>query len=381
MKIVVAPDSYKGSLSAKEVGIIIKEAFTQEIPGVQVHLVPMADGGEGTLDTLLFATHGRRIDTTATGPLGEPVTTSYGVLGDAETIVIEMALVAGLPMVPAVERNPMLTTTFGIGELILEAIQKGFRHFIIGLGGSATNDGGLGMLQALGAIFLDKYNQRVSPTGDSLLQVTSVDFSGLNPKLKECSFKIASDVESPLCGTNGATHVFGPQKGATAAQVILLDEGMAHYARLVEEALQLKLQHIPGAGAAGGLGFGFLALGAEILSGARIVAEAAGLKHLIKEADWVITGEGQSDYQTAYGKAPFFVASMAKEAGVNTILLSGSLGEGHEQLLEHFVSCHSILHAPVSLAEAMTNARIYLASAARNIARLLYHASQKSNLF
>lgn len=379
MKIVVAPDSFKGSLSASEAGIIIKEAFTLEIPGIEVDTIPMADGGEGTLDTLLFATGGRRVETTATGPLEAPVRTCYGILGDEETAVIEIARVAGLPMVPEDQRNPWQTTSFGVGELIIQAIDAGLRKFMIGLGGSITNDGGLGMLQALGAIFLDAHGKPLGPTGASLLKITAVDFSGLHPKLKECRFKIASDVENPLCGANGASLVFGPQKGATAEQVLLLDKGLANYARLVERVVALEFQHTPGAGAAGGLGFGFLAIGAEILPGARLVAEATQLEAKIKEADWVITGEGQSDFQTLLGKAPLFVAKLAKKNRVDTILISGGLGAGHEQLLDYFVSCHAITNAPVSLAEALANAKPNLFSCARNLARLLYKASQKNS--
>jgi glycerate kinase len=376
MKIVVAPDSFKGSLSAKEVGTTIKEAFTLEIPGAEVEVIPMADGGEGTLDALLFATNGEKIIVTATGPLGEEVETCYGLLGDGETAVIEMAQVAGLLMVPAGKRNPLLTTTYGVGELITAAIDKGIRSFIIGLGGSATNDGGLGMLNALGATFSDQEGKNVQPIGESLPKISSVDFKCLNPKLKDCRFKIATDVENPLCGENGASHIFGPQKGATETQVRQLDEGLRHFAGLVETHLKVKLQDIPGAGAAGGLGFSFLALGAEIIPGARVVAEATGLEKHIGEADWVITGEGQSDFQTLYGKAPFFVAGLANRHGVSTILVSGGLGKGHEQLLDHFASCHSIVNAPMPLEQALANAKPLLFSCARNIARLIQKASQ-----
>lgn len=379
MKIVVAPDSFKGSLSAKEVGITIKEAFELEIPGVQVAVLPMADGGEGTLDALVFATNGEKMEASATGPLGELVKTCYGILGDGETAVVEMAQVAGLPMVPKDKRNPLLTTTVGVGELIAAALEKGIRSFIIGLGGSATNDGGLGLLQALGAVFLDEKGNQVKPIGASLQQISKVDFSDLRPELKACRFRIASDVENPLCGENGASLVFGPQKGATEAQVQQLDEALKHYANLVENHLNVSLQDIPGAGAAGGLGFGFLALSAEILSGAQVVAEATGLENHIATADWVITGEGQSDFQTLYGKAPFFVASLAKKHGVSTILISGGLVKGHEQLLDHFVSCHSIINAPMPLEQAIANAQSLLFSCARNIARLLYKASEKAS--
>lgn len=376
MKVVVAPDSYKGSLPAKEVGLIIKNAFELEMPEAEVVTVPMADGGEGTLDALIFATKGEKIETTATGPLGKQVATSYGILGDGETAVIEMAQVAGLPMVPGDKRNPEQTTTFGVGELMVAALEKGVRSFIIGLGGSATNDGGLGMLQALGAAFLNQEGKEVKPVGASLQEITSVDFTNLHPKLKGSRIRVASDVENPLCGERGASSTFGPQKGATEEQVKALDEGMRKYAGLVEAQLHLKLQDTPGAGAAGGLGFGLLALGAEIISGSQVIAEATGLENQIKEADWVITGEGQSDFQTLYGKAPFFVASLAKKHGVGTILLSGGLGKGHEQLLEHFVSCHSIVNAPMPLEQAIVNAQPLLLSCARNIARLLKKASQ-----
>ncbi|WP_161890809.1 glycerate kinase [Pontibacter russatus] len=376
MKIVVAPDSFKGSLTAKEAGLTIQTAFEKEIPGVRVAVVPMADGGEGTLDALVFATNGKKIAATATGPLGEQAQTHYGILGDGKTAVIEMAQVAGLPMVPANRRNPLLTTTYGVGELIAAALDKGIRSFIIGLGGSATNDGGLGMLQALGAAFLDEKGSQVKPVGASLQQIAEVDFTNLRPELKACRFRIASDVQNPLCGETGASHVFGPQKGATAAQVRQLDEGLSHYACLVENHLYVKLQNTPGAGAAGGLGFGLLALGAEILSGAQVVAEATGLEKQIAAADWVITGEGQSDFQTLYGKAPFFVATLAKQHKVDTILISGGLGKGHELLLEHFVSCHSIINAPMPLEQAIAEAQPLLFSCARNIARLVNRASK-----
>ena len=376
MKIVVAPDSFKGSLSAREVGVTVREAFILEMPEAQVEVVPMADGGEGTLETLLYATKGEKIETMATGPLREPVRTCYGILGDGETAVIEMAQVAGLPMVPAAKRNPALTTTFGIGEIIAAAINKGIRSFIVGLGGSATNDGGLGMLQALGVVFQDQYGRNVEPIGESLQKITSVNFSRLHPELKSCRFRIASDVENPLCGENGASCVFGPQKGATEEQVRQLDKGMRHYANLVEAHLNAELQTKPGAGAAGGLGFGFLALGAEIMSGSKVVAEAAGLENQIETADWVITGEGQSDSQTLYGKAPFYVAGLAKKYKVGTVLISGGLGEGHEALLDHFISCHSIVNAPMPLEHAIADAQALLFSCARNIARLINKASR-----
>lgn len=371
MHIVIAPDSYKGSLSAKEVGLTIRAAILQEIPDAQIQVIPMADGGEGTLDTLLFATGGQKIETSATGPLGNKVKTCYGILGDGKTAVLEMAQVAGLPMVPEEKRDPLYTTTYGLGELILEAMEKGLRNFMVGLGGSATNDGGLGLLQALGASFLDNAGQSVQPVGASLGYISKVDFSSLHPKLKECQFKIACDVDNPLCGEKGASYIYGPQKGATPDQVLELDQGMHHFANLVEEALGEKWQNIPGAGAAGGLGFAFLALGGTMQPGAQIMAEATDLDNCIKTADWVFTGEGQSDEQTLFGKLPFFIATTAKKHGIPTILLSGALGKGHEQLLEHFFSAQAIASGPATLEQAMAQTKANLTFCARNVARLI----------
>ncbi|WP_181307830.1 glycerate kinase [Rufibacter sp. XAAS-G3-1] len=376
MKIVIAPDSYKGSLSAKEVGLTIQEAFQLEMPNASIQVIPMADGGEGTLETLLFSTKGTKVATTATGPLGDAVATSYGILGDGETAVIEMALIAGLPMVPENKRNPFLTTTFGVGELIREAVDTGLRKFIIGLGGSATNDGGLGMLQALGATFHNQEGKPVLPVGASLGQIAQVDFTTLHPKLKACHFTVASDVKNPLCGSNGASFIYGPQKGATQQQVFLLDKGMRNFADVVEQHLQKKMQQVPGAGAAGGLGFAFLTLGATIEPGAQIIANATGLENSISNADWVVTGEGQSDYQTLFGKLPFFIAALARKNDIKTILVSGALGKGHEQLLDHFFSCHAIANAPATLAEAMAMTKVNLHFCSRNIARLISLKSQ-----
>lgn len=371
MNIVIAPDSYKGSLSALEVGKTIKKAFLKEIPDATIDVIPMADGGEGTLETLVYSTNGKRIQINVTGPLGDPIESEYGVLGDGKTVVIEVAKIAGLPMISPEKRNPMKTTTFGIGEAILRAANSGYRNFIIGLGGSATNDGGLGMLKALGVTFLDEDGNVVKPIGSSLLRVQSVDFSTINAIVKECHFRIASDVDNPLCGEQGATAVFGPQKGATPKQVEELDQALKNYANLIESDLGKQYQNMPGAGAAGGLGYSFLLIGGEIISGAEIVAEATGLVEKIKCANWVITGEGQSDYQTLYGKVPSFIAKTANKYKIPTILLSGGLGQGYEQLYDYFVSCHSITAGPISLEDCMENARELLFYQSRNIARLI----------
>jgi glycerate kinase len=371
MNIIVAPDSFKGSLTALEAGISIQKGILSEIPNAEVEVIPMADGGEGTLDTLLFGTRGKRFQVSAMGPLGERVETEYGVLGDHETVIIEMALISGLPMVPDEKRNPLYTTTYGVGEVILEAINTGYRKFIIGLGGSATNDGGLGMLQALGVTFLDEYGNRVRPFGLSVKDVVFVDFSTLDYRVKECNFQIASDVENPLCGPNGATAVFGPQKGANPEMVEILDLSLSQFARIVEKEIKTNLQEQQGAGAAGGLGFAFLTIGGEMISGAELIAEATGLKDKISQSDLVITGEGQSDYQTLFGKVPGYIGKLASDQNVNAILISGSLGKGYEQLYQYFLSCDSITTGPMSLQECMLNAEELLYKKAKNIARLL----------
>ncbi|MFC4323532.1 glycerate kinase [Litchfieldia salsa] len=377
MKIVVAPDSFKGSLTALQVGKIIQEALVTEMPDAQVEIIPMADGGEGTLETLVFATNGKRLPIKSYGPFMEEVNTEYGLLGDKRTVVIEIAAIAGLPMVPEDQRNPINTTTFGIGDVILTAANMGYRDFIVGLGGSSTNDGGLGMLQALGVQFLDENNKEVSPVGSSIFSVKNVNFKTLHPIIRECRFLIASDVDSPLCGEEGATYVFGPQKGITEDRLEGYDQAMKKYASLIETHTGLRTQSKPGAGAAGGLGFAFMLLNGKIESGSKIVAEATKLQSKIKEADFVITGEGQSDYQTLFGKVPSYVAKLANEEEVKTILLSGSLGKGYEALYDYFMSCHSIATGPMSLKECMENADSLLSNEARNIAQLLREISEE----
>ena len=371
MKIVVAPDSFKESLSAIDASKVMKQAIQKEMPNATVELYPMADGGEGILDTLVYATNGRFIDVTVSGALGNKIHTQYGVLGDDETVVIEIAKIAGLMQVNRSKRNPMNTTTFGIGETLIDAIDDGFRKFIIGLGGSATNDGGLGMLQALGVKFFDEHGRDVLPNGSSLLKVNALDLEQLHPKLHECELVIASDVSNPLCGENGATYVFGAQKGALEEQMHLLDTAMQRYANLIESEVGQSFQHVEGAGAAGGLGFAFLFLGSRLQSGAELVAETIGLREAIQTADWVITGEGRSDKQTLFGKVPAYVAQLAQQYGAKPLLLSGSLGEGYESLFSSFISCFSIVNVPMSLEQAMADAKKLLYQQTRNVIRLI----------
>ncbi|MGD8191253.1 glycerate kinase [Brevibacillus ginsengisoli] len=379
MKILVAPDSYKGSLTSIEVGRLVKEAFRLEFPEATIVVIPMADGGEGTLDALIDATNGKRVDLKVTGPLRELVHTHYGILGDGQTAVIEVASIAGLPMVPHSERNPLVTTTRGVGEAILHAMDLGYRQFVIGLGGSATNDAGLGMLQVLGADFRDDQGHEVESVGGSLAKVKTVDLSRLDERLHTCAFRVATDVKNPLCGKLGASHVFAPQKGASPDQVEQMDSAMSHFAHLIESHAGKSLQNQPGAGAAGGLGFAFILLGGKLIPGAQLVAEAAGLEAHVQQCDWVITGEGQSDYQTVFGKVPYYIGQLAKQANKRAILLSGSLGEGASQLHELFVSLHSIAPGPISLEDSMKHGATYITQAARNIARLIKAASRRND--
>jgi glycerate kinase len=369
MRIIIAPDSFKECLSAREVALSLKKGFKSELPSAMVDIFPMADGGEGTLDALVYSTKGSKVDIQATGPVGEETNSCYGILGDGQTVVIEVAQIAGIQMTSI--RNPMIATSYGLGELINHALNNGYRKFIIGLGGSATNDGGIGMLQALGGSFLNERNESVSPNGGALGSVKSVDFSKMNPLLAECELMVASDVENVLCGPEGASYVFGPQKGANKHDIVTLDQGMKHFATVCEKELGKSLQSIRGAGAAGGLGFAFLVLGAKIKSGAEIVAKAIGLEQLIKSADWVVTGEGQSDYQSLYGKVPVYVAKIAKSYNVKAMLISGSLGSGYEQLYNYFVSCQSITKGPISLEDSMKNAKQLLFDSSRDLARLI----------
>ncbi|MCA1065567.1 glycerate kinase [Rossellomorea sp. AcN35-11] len=371
MNILIVPDSYKGSLSSLEVGTIMEKAFLDVSTNFQTNVIPMADGGEGTLETLISATGGKKVKTQATGPLGGKVLTEYGVLGDQKTVVIEIASISGLPMVPVEKRNPLHTTTYGVGEVITTAIEEGFRSFIIALGGSATNDGGFGMLQSLGVSFYDKNGNMVGAFGKDLGSISKMDWSTLNPLVKKCTFQIASDVQNPLCGEEGASLIFGPQKGATIEQVKELDQQLLHFSRLLEQEKGEDFQKTSGAGAAGGLGFAFLHLNGKMISGAKLVSEVTNLPRAIQKADWILTGEGQSDYSTSFGKLPFYISTMAKQYHTPVSLISGCLGDGYKELYEYFTSCHSISTGPMSLQESFSRVEELLYHQARNIARIL----------
>lgn len=372
MKIVVAPDSFKESLSAMEVAQAIEKGFRAVFPDAQIEKIPMADGGEGTVQSLVDATGGKIITKEVTGPLGEKVTAFFGVLGDGKTAVIEMAAASGLHLVPMEKRNPLLTTTRGTGELILAALDEGVDHLIIGIGGSATNDGGSGMAQALGARLLDKDRNEIAPGGGSLDKLANIDISELDARLQNVKIEVACDVDNPLIGQDGASHVFGPQKGATPEMVEQLDQNLAHYATILARDLGKDVAHIPGAGAAGGLGAGLLAfLDAELKSGIDIVIAATDLEEKIKDADLVITGEGKIDSQTIHGKTPIGVAKTAKKFNISVIAICGSIADDADVVHDHGIDVlFSSLMRITTLEEALESGASNVEKTARNIAAL-----------
>lgn len=352
LNILIAPDSFKGSLSAEQVANTIREALLEDWQHLSITTKPMADGGEGTIDAILAATKGKRIHLTTTGPLGEPISTSYALL-HSDTAIVETAMHAGLDQVPNHLRNPYHTTSYGVGEAILDAINKGCKKVIVALGGSATNDGGLGMLRALGMEAFDKNGNALKGFGEDLLNLDRINLDTLDSRLSSIELQIACDVDNPLNGPNGASYVYGPQKGANSNQMEVLDKRLFHFAQLVENQLQQNFHRTPGAGAAGGLGFAFLILGGKLVPGAKLVADTIDLSSSVKKADLIFTGEGQSDFQTLYGKAPGYIASLGNDYQVPVVLLSGSLGEGTEKLRELFAGCFSIANRPMSLEQCL----------------------------
>ena len=374
MKIVIAPDSFKESLSSSAVCEAISSGIEARLPDSQIISVPVADGGEGTLDALIAATKGQYFEIVVTGPLPEMrINASFGVLGDGDTAVIEMARASGLELLPTEQRNPLKATSFGTGELILAALDQGVKQLIIAIGGSATNDGGVGMMQALGARFLDLNGYEIGLGGEALNDIATIDCRNMDPRLSKVSVVVACDVDNPLVGDNGASAIFGPQKGATPEMVAVLDEALTRYAEKIEQQLGVSVAHYPGAGAAGGLGAALLAfLDARLKPGIEIVTETVALKDIMQGADWVITGEGRVDGQTLGGKTPAGVARIAQSLGIPVVILAGSLGEGCEKLSEIGVAgCFSVLSSPCSLPEALADGDKNLRSAAYQLAGLL----------
>jgi len=371
MKITIAPDSFKGSLTALEVCEAVTAGLAAYDASLECVSVPMADGGEGTVQSLVDATGGQLRSVTVSGPLGEPVAATYGLLGDGATAVIEMAAASGLPLVPPAQRNPLHTTTAGTGELIRAALDAGARQFIIGIGGSATNDAGLGLAAALGARLLDGAGREISPTGGGLSDLATIDLSGFDDRIAQARFRVACDVDNPLFGPLGAAHVYGPQKGATPEIVARLDDGLRRFAEVARRDLNADIAALPGAGAAGGLGAGLVAFcGATLEPGVRIVIETVGLRDRMRGSDLCLTGEGRLDRQTAFGKTPKGVADVARELGVPCVALAGSVAL-EPALNDTFAAVFSLCNEPLSLEQAMQpdTARALIAFAAQQAVR------------
>ncbi|MFT4417275.1 glycerate kinase [Fredinandcohnia humi] len=373
MKIIIAPDSFKESLSATEVAVAIEEGLKRVFPEATYLKIPMADGGEGTVQSLVCATGGKIISKTVTGPLGESVPSFFGILGNGKTAVIEMAAAAGLNQVIPQKRNPLITTTYGVGELILEALSHGVDKICIGLGGSATNDAGVGMLQALGLRFLDRDGMELGFGGGKLGDIDIIDVSGLDKRLESITIEVACDVDTPLVGDNGASAIFGPQKGATQEMVELLDNNLHHFADCVQAKIGKDIRNVPGSGAAGGLGAGILAfLNSELKSGINLVMEATDLDLHLADATIVITGEGKIDNQTMYGKTPIGVAQAAKKHNLPVIAIAGHLGKDSHIVQEHGIDAlFSVVPGVVELDTALNNAREYIVNCAENIGRIM----------
>jgi len=372
MKIIIAPDSFKDSLSAQGVADAVAQGLAQVWPDAQLIKCPMADGGEGTVEAVLAACNGQWRETRVRGPLGTAVEARWGWLPQSRTAIIEMAEASGLQLVPPGQRDACSSSTYGTGELIRAALDEGASRVILAIGGSATNDGGAGAMQALGVALLDDQDQALPPGGLALGKLVRIDLGDLDPRLAGVRFEIAADVDNPLCGPHGASAVFGPQKGASAEQVQQLDRALGHFAEHCAQVLNHDVRDEPGSGAAGGLGFAAKAfLQAQFRTGVEVVAQLTGLADAIEGADLVITGEGRFDAQTLRGKTPFGVARIAQRQGVPVLVIAGTLGEGYEALYEHGIdAAFALANGPMTLQEACADAPRLLAERARDIARL-----------
>lgn len=372
MKIVIAPDSYKGSVSAVAVADAMERGVRKVFPNAEVVKMPIADGGEGTVETMIEASGGTWVEETVVGPLGEPVKAGWGIMGDGETGVIEMAAASGLPLVGD-RKNPLITTTYGTGELILSALNRGLKRIIIGIGGSATNDGGVGMARALGVRFLDAEGKELANGGGALADLASIDVSGIDKRLHDMTLLVACDVDNPLCGPNGASFAYGPQKGATPEMVEALDAALANYAAIAEKTLGKSVKDTPGAGAAGGLGAGLLLFTqTELRPGIDIILEVNEFDQALQGASLMLTGEGQTDFQTARGKAPVGAAKWAKKYDIPVVCISGGLGRGADEVLAHGIDAlASIAPRPISLEECIAQGEQLLEEATERICRLV----------
>lgn len=375
MKVVVAIDSLKGSLSSMEAGLAIRDGILLAHPEAEIIVKPLADGGEGTTDALIEGMGGERIDLTVTGPLGRPVDAYYGYLKETNTAIIEMASAAGIILVSEEEKNPLLATTYGVGEMIRDAAQRGCRNFIIGIGGSATNDGGIGMLEALGYHFLDVNGLAVGQGAQALGKVASIDTENVLPWLTECHFQVACDVTNPLCGKNGATYIYGPQKGVTEEMKAQLDADMSHFAEVTSRTFGTHFADSKGAGAAGGLGFALLSyLHAELTPGIDLILDAVRLDEVLKDADIAVTGEGCLDHQTAMGKAPVGVAKLAKKYNAKVLAFAGGVTKDAKACNEAGIDAFfPIVRGITTLNEAMKpeNARQNMIDSVEQVFRIL----------
>ena len=387
MKVVIAPQAFKGGLSGLEAAVAIEQGVLAAMPNAETVKVPIADGGDGTLDALVTGTGGQMFSSKVTGPLGEPVTAQWGAMGrrgeshgagskgdGPETAVIEMARASGLALVPLRRRDPRLTTTYGTGELMGEALDRGYRSIIVGLGGSATNDGGVGMAQALGVRFLDSNGRDLPFGGAALSRLSRIDMSGLRMGIMGATITAATDVTNPLCGPTGASAVYGPQKGASRRTVEALDAALDRFSRVVERSMGVDIKDVSRAGAAGGMGAGLIAFtNARVESGVDLVCRVLGLGTVLERTDLVITGEGRADGSTVFDKAPVGVARLAKSMGVKAVvLIAGSLGRGYEELYEHGIDAVvPILNRPMSFDESLSRSHDLLRDATERTMRLL----------
>ena len=372
LRVVIAPQAFKQSIGARDAALAIQRGVLRAIPDAETTLIPVADGGDGTLAALIETTGGRFFDAPVTGPLGEHRTAQWGVMGDGRTAVIEMALASGLALVPDDRRNPRTTTTFGTGELMRAALDGGFNRIIVGLGGSATNDGGTGMAAALGARFLDASGAELPPGGAPLSGLSRIDTTGLHSGLVDATIIGATDVTNPLCGDTGASAIFGPQKGATPVIVVELDQCLANLARVIASDLGVDVLHTAGSGAAGGLGAGLIAFtNADLRSGIDMVCDVLDFDSHAATADLVITGEGRADRSTAFDKAPVGIARRSRAFGVPTLLLAGGLGSGYDVLYDHGIDAIiSIAEEPTDLASSLAHGAELLERAAERALRL-----------
>ncbi|WP_294406695.1 glycerate kinase [uncultured Clostridium sp.] len=373
MKFVLATDSFKESMTSIEACDVMEKAIKKVKTDAEVIKVPMADGGEGTVEALVNATSGTFVETEVLNPLGQKIKASYGILGDKKTAVIEMAKASGIELIKREERNPLITTTYGTGQLIKHALDNGIKHLVIGIGGSATNDGGCGMLQALGVKLLDKDNNEIPFGGGSLNKIETIDVSYMYEGIKDVTFEVACDVTNPFVGPTGASYIFGPQKGADEEMVELLDNNLKHFAEKIKETLNVKIAEASGAGAAGGLGGALLAfLNAELKSGIQLVIKYTNLEEKVQGADYVFTGEGGIDGQTIFGKTPVGVSKVAKKFNIPTIAFGGRVSDDADNLFEEgIIALFSIMRGVESLDDALKNGAHNLEKTVENVVRTL----------